>query len=119
MTAFSFARVFAVLAKEFTQMRRDRLTYAMMLVVPVVQLMLFGYAINNDPKHLPTGVLAEDHSTLARSTLQALETSDYFDVVREARTGEELDRMMATGEIQFAVTIPADFSRRVIRRDRA
>jgi len=86
--------------------------------VPVVQLMLFGYAINSDPKHLPTGVLAEDHSTLARSTIQALQTSDYFDIVREAKTSDELDRMMATGEIQFAVTIPADFSRRVIRRDR-
>ena len=118
MSVFSLPRVFAVLMKEFTQMRRDRLTYAMMLVVPVVQLMLFGYAINSDPKHLPTGVLAEDHSTLARSTIQALQTSDYFDIVREAKTSDELDRMMATGEIQFAVTIPADFSRRVIRRDR-
>ncbi len=118
MSAFSFARVFAVLMKEFTQMRRDRLTYAMMLMVPIVQLTLFGYAINSDPKHLPTGVLAQDHSTLARSALQALETSEYFDIVAEARTDEELDRMMATDRIQFAVTIPADFSRRVIRRDK-
>ena len=67
MSGLSLRRVLAVLAKEFTQMRRDRLTYAMMLAIPVVQLMLFGYAINSDPKHLPTGVLAEDHSTLARS----------------------------------------------------
>jgi ABC-2 type transport system permease protein len=119
MTAFSFTRVLAVLAKEFTQMRRDRLTYAMILLVPVVQLMLFGYAINSDPKHLPTGVLAEDHSTLARSALQALKTSEYFDIRREAHSQAELDRMMALGQIQFAVTIPADFTRRVIRRDRA
>jgi ABC-2 type transport system permease protein len=117
--AFSFARVGAVLAKEFTQMRRDRLTYAMILVVPVVQLLLFGYAINSDPKHLPTGVLAQDHSTLARSTLQALKSSDYFDIRYQAGSPAELDRLMATGKIQFAITIPADFSRRVIRGDRA
>lgn len=117
MTAFSLARVVAVMVKEFTQMRRDRLTYAMMLVVPVVQLMLFGYAINSDPKHLPTAVLVRDHSTLARSTLQALKLTGYFDIVAEARSPAELDRLMAAGKAQFAVTIPPDFTRRVIRRD--
>ncbi len=117
MNAFSFERAWAVLAKEFTQMRRDRITFAMMLVIPVMQLLLFGYAINSDPKHLPTAVLVEDSSTLSRSVLQAMKTSGYFDITRQASSPAELDRMMGRGDIQFAVTIPADFSRRVIRHD--
>jgi ABC-2 type transport system permease protein len=112
------ARILAVMVKEFTQMRRDRLTYAMMLVVPVVQLMLFGYAINSDPKHLPTAVLAQDHSTLARSTLQALRLTGYFDITAEASSPAELTRLMDQGKAQFAVTIPPDFTRRVVRGDR-
>ena len=70
MSGFSFTRVLAVLAKEFIQLARDRLTYAMILVMPVMQLLLFGYAINTDPKHLPTGVLVQDQRRLARSTLR-------------------------------------------------
>jgi ABC-2 type transport system permease protein len=117
MSVFSPPRVFAVLAKEFTQMKRDRLTLAIMLVMPIIQLLLFGYAINSDPKHLPTGVLAQDHGTFARSTLSALERSGYFDLDHVARNRQELDRMMALGQVQFAITIPPDFTRRVVRRD--
>ncbi len=117
MSAISVPRVFAVLAKEFTQMRRDPLTLARMLVMPVVQLFLFGYAINADPKHLPTGVLVEDRGTLARSTLSALNATGYFDIKNVTRSPAELDRLMAMGRIQFAVTIPADFTRRVVRHD--
>jgi ABC-2 type transport system permease protein len=117
MMGFSFARAFAVLAKEFTQMRRDRITFAMMLGIPVIQLMLFGYAINSDPKHLPTGVLVQDQGAYARSILSALRNSEYFDLVGQARTSEELDRMMAMNKVQFTVTIPADFTRRVVRRE--
>ena len=116
---FSLARIMAVLVKEFTQLRRDRLTYAMILVMPIVQLMLFGYAINNDPRSLPTAVLMQDQGPMARSVVSALENSGYFAVTRTARGPAELDRMMMRGEVQFAVTIPPDFSRRVVRGDEA
>ena len=119
MTGFSFARAWAVLAKEFTQMRRDRLTFAMMLGIPVIQLMLFGYAINSDPKHLPTAVLVQDQGPLPRSVLQALSATGYFDINAVARSPAELDRKMAMGDVQFTVTIPSDFSRRVLRHDDA
>lgn len=112
-------RILAVLVKEFIQLTRDRLTYALILAMPVVQLLLFGYAINNDPHHLPTAVLVQDHGVFARSTLGAIERSGYFDITETARTPAELDRAMALGRVQFAITIPADFSRRVVRGDRA
>ena len=119
MTAPPFlGRILAVLVKEFTQLRRDRLTYAMMLLMPVIQLLLFGYAINNDPKHLPTAVFVQDRSVLARSTLSAMANTGYYRIVRVARSQGELDEAIRHGEAQIAVTIPADFSRRVIRRDR-
>jgi ABC-2 type transport system permease protein len=98
-------------------MKRDRLTLAIMLVMPVVQLLLFGYAINSDPKHLPTGVLVQDHGEFARSVISSLDKSQYFDM-RMARNRQDLDRMLAMGEVQFTVTIPPDFTRRVVRRDK-
>jgi ABC-2 type transport system permease protein len=119
MEGLSLSRITAVLIKEFTQLRRDRLTYAMMLLMPIVQLLLFGYAINNDPRHLPTAVLVQDQSSLARSTLAALQNSSYFHVVKVARSQGELDEAIRHGEAQFTVTIPADFTRRVIRKDHA
>ncbi|ATQ41275.1 ABC transporter permease [Caulobacter mirabilis] len=119
MSAFSLTRVTAVLVKEFTQLTRDRLTYALILLMPIVQLLLFGYAINNDPRHLPTAVLAQDNGAFARSTLGAISNSGYFDIVQTARTPAELDRALSRGEVMFAITIPADFTRRVVRGDRA
>jgi len=115
----SLNRILAVLTKEFIQLTRDRLTYAMILVMPIVQLMLFGYAINNDPRDLPTAVLVQDHGPMARSTLSALVNSGYFKVVQEAGSPADLDRAIARGEVQFALTIPADFTRRVVRGDQA
>ena len=115
----SLNRILAVLTKEFIQLTRDRLTYAMILVMPIVQLMLFGYAINNDPRDLPTAVLVQDHGPMARSTLAALNNSGYFKIVHEAASPEELDRAIARGEVQFALTIPSDFTRRVVRGDDA
>ena len=76
MNGLSGSRILAVLGKEFTQLLRDRLTYAMILVIPIVQLLLFGYAINGDPRHLPTAVLVQDQGTFARSVLAALDNSD-------------------------------------------
>jgi ABC-2 type transport system permease protein len=110
-----FGRVFAVMAKEFIQLTRDRLTYAMILAMPIVQLLLFGYAINDDPRHLPTAVFVQDQGRFSRSILSALNQSSYFDLRREVRSPAELDRLIETGKVQFAVTIPADFTRRVVR----
>jgi ABC-2 type transport system permease protein len=111
-------RVFAILAKEFTQLRRDRLTYAMILAMPIMQLMLFGYAINNDPHHLPAAVLVQDNGRFSRSVLSAIDQTGYFDLRQAVRSPAELDRLLQDGKIQFAITIPADFTRRVVRRDR-
>jgi len=117
--AFSLTRVTAVLVKEFTQLTRDRLTYALILVMPIVQLLLFGYAINNDPRHLPAAVLVQDNGAFARSTLSAIQNSGYFDIVATARTPAELDHALEVGRVMFAITIPADFTRRVVRGDGA
>jgi len=115
----SWTRTWAVMAKEFGQLRRDRITYAMILLLPIVQLLLFGYAINGDPRQLETAVLVQDQGAFSRPILTALENSDYFDIVQVARSPAELDRALERGEVKFAVTIPADFSRRVIRGDGA
>jgi ABC-2 type transport system permease protein len=117
MKGFSLDRVTAVMIKEFKQLTRDRLTYAMMLGLPVVQLLLFGYAINTEPRHLPTAVLVQEDSVFARSMVSALAHSAYFDLTAQARSPAELDEMIRQGRVQFAVTIPADFTRRVARGD--
>ena len=115
----SLTRTWAVMAKEFTQLTRDRLTYAMILMLPIVQLLLFGYAINDDPRNLPTAVLVQDNGGFSRSILTAMNNSGYFDITLQARSQHELDRALARGEVQFAVVIPADFTRRVVRGDAA
>ncbi len=116
---FSTDRMMAVLVKEFIQLTRDRFTYALILAVPVLQMLLFGYAINTDPRHLPTAVLIQENSVFARSVTAAIANSSYFDIVRQVRTPAELDALVRTGEVQFAITIPGDFTRRVVRGDRA
>ena len=119
MNGLSASRIMAILAKEFTQLLRDRLTYAMILAIPIVQLLMFGYAINGDPKHLPTAVLVQDQGQFSRSILASLDNSDYFRIVADARNPAELDELIQRGKVQFAITIPGDFSRRVVRRDNA
>ena len=119
MSGLSLSRITAVLQKEFTQLLRDRLTYAMMLGIPVIQLLLFGYAINSDPKQLPTAVLVQDQGQFSRSVLGALERSEYFSIDHVARSPAEMDELIESGRIQFAVTIPGDFTRRVVRHEQA
>lgn len=119
MNGFSGTRVLAVMVKEVKQLTRDRVTYAMMLGVPVLQLLLFGYAINSEPRHLPTAVLVQENSVFARSIVGALNHSAFFDLVAQARSPAELDEMIRRGDVQFAVTIPSDFTRRVARGDKA
>ena len=89
MTALALSRVAAVMVKEFRQLSRDRLTYAMMLVMPVIQLLLFGYAINSEPRNLPTAVLVQEDGRFARSILAALDNSDFFDITVQAESPEE------------------------------
>jgi len=117
MMGLSLSRIVAILSKEFTQLVRDRLTYAMIIGVPVIQLLLFGYAINSDPKHLPTAVLVQDQGQFSRSILGALRNSDYFDLRHSARSPGEMHELIERGSVQFAITIPGDFTRRVIRHD--
>lgn len=112
---FSGARVLAVLTKEFIQMRRDRLTFAMIIGIPVVQLFIFGYAINLNPKHLPTAIAIDDPGVFARSLTAALRTSDYFDIVMATNSPEEARRLLDEGEVSFVVEIPVNFSRDLVR----
>jgi len=111
-------RTWAMIVKEFVQMRRDRMTFATMIIIPILQLVLFGFAINNDPKHLPTAVLVRDDGPLTRAVLAAMKNSDYFDFRKQVRDPAELDKMLRSWEIQFAVEIPASFERDVRRGDR-
>ncbi|MCG8434225.1 MAG: ABC transporter permease [Gammaproteobacteria bacterium] len=115
---FSLTRFMAVLVKEFHQMRRDRTTLGMMIGVPLIQLTLFGFAINTDPKSLPTAVYSVDNSAFTRSITAAMVNTEYFDIVAEPRGTAEIDQMLRRGEVQFAVTFPVDFSRRLLRGER-
>jgi len=113
----SWGRIAAVLRKELVQLRRDRLTFAMMIGVPILQLVLFGYAINGDPRQLPTAVVAADAGPLVRSVVRAMENTGYFKVV--AQTDDAgAERLIARGEVQFALVFPSDFSTRVLRGER-
>ena len=115
---FSPARLWAMVVKEFIQMRRDRLTFGMMIGIPLIQLMLFGFAINSDPKHLATAVLMADRTPQARTVLQAIQTSGYFDFVREVQSEAEGGELLARGEVQFLVTVPGGFARELLRGER-
>ncbi len=116
--SFCFPRFWAIVVKEFIQMRRDRLTFGMMVGIPMIQLILFGYAINSNPKHLPTAVYAADNSPFSRTLVWGLRNSSYFDLTREAHSAAEIQKMLAEGEVQFAVTVPVDFSRKLSRGEK-
>ncbi|MBK8278276.1 MAG: ABC transporter permease [Nitrospira sp.] len=115
---FGLSRFWAIVVKEFIQMRRDRVTFGMMIGVPLIQLVLFGFAINADPKHLPTAVLMADYGAQGRTLLQAIRNSRYFQFVREVRTEQEAEEVLARGEAQFVINIPPNFSRDVLRGER-
>ena len=111
-------RSYAMLVKEFIQLRRDRVSFAMIVMIPVMQLVLFGFAINTTPRHLPTAVLIQEDSDLARSVLKALENTSYFRFTREVRTVAEFDDLLQSGKVLFGVEIPRGFERAVRRGDR-
>lgn len=118
MKRFSLQRTWAVFVKELQQMLRDRLTFAMAIGVPVLQLVLFGYAINTDPKGLPTALVAADTGPMARSVSAALQNTGYFRITYAGTSEAVGEALLETGEAQFMVAIPADFSRRVVRGER-
>lgn len=115
MKRLSLARIAALMVKEFTQLRRDRITYSMILVMPLMQILLFGYAINTDPRHLPAAVVSHDHSRLANALVASLERTTYVDVKHLPTSEAEMDRLMRRGEISLALTIPPDFSEKVLK----
>lgn len=115
---FSWARFCAMVIKEFIQMRRDRLTFAMTIGIPLIQLVLFGYAINSDPKHLPTAVFSADQGPLVRSLVYAMKNSEYFDIRVETDSAETARDVLYSGKAQFVLSIPENFSRDVLRGNR-
>lgn len=119
MTMLSLPRIVAVMIKEFTQLRRDRITYAMILVMPLMQLLMFGYAINTDPRHLAAAVVAHDHGRLADAVVASLERTTYVDVRHLPASEAGMDELMRRGDISLALTIPPDFTERVLKHDKA
>ncbi|MGA7267109.1 MAG: ABC transporter permease, partial [Aestuariivirga sp.] len=109
------ARLWAMIVKEALQLKRDRLTFSMMFGVPIMQLVLFGFAINNDPKALPTAILSSDQSSITRAMIQAIENTSYFSAIHLAASEAEADELLQRGEVQFVITIPGDFTRRIMR----
>jgi len=116
-TIFSFARLGALLMKEFIQMRRDRITFAMMLGVPLMQLILFGFAINSDPKSLPAALVATSNDRFTRAMVSSLQMTGYYRFDHVVASAAEAEALIARGDVAFVVTIPADFDRRVERND--
>ncbi len=115
---FAWNRFAAVLAKELVQVRRDRLTFAMMIGVPVMQLLLFGFAINMDPKALPAAVVAAESSPFSRSLVRSLENTGYFRFEAQPATAAEAHALIARGKVQFVLHVPPDFSRSLQRGER-
>jgi ABC-2 type transport system permease protein len=111
----NWSRFIAILLKEFRQVRRDRLTFGMMVGVPIMQLVLFGFAINSDPKHLPLAAVVQDRSEFARSLIAGLQNSDYFQLVEETASTARGDELLSAGMVQFVLIVPTDFSRRLMR----
>ncbi|MEZ5413103.1 MAG: ABC transporter permease [Opitutaceae bacterium] len=118
MRRFALHRLFAIVSKEFIQMRRDRVTFGMMVGIPLMQLMLFGFAINSDPRHLPTAIRSADESPFARTLVTALQHSEYFHIVSITNNEAETQRLLQLGDAQFVINIPVGFSRDLLRGER-
>jgi len=118
VTGLSLSRWLGIIAKEFIQLKRDRLTFGMIIGIPVLQLMLFGFAINSDPKNLPTAIHAIDPSPYARSVVAAMQNSGYFRIVRHVDSVQEAEQLLVHGRVQFVVTIPENFARSLVRGEK-
>lgn len=117
-SGFSLVRWWSIVRKEFIQLRRDRVTFAMIIGVPILQMTLFGYAINTDPKHLDTAIISADHSDITRSFISAMKNSGYFKVVEELPNEAAGREALAQGKVLFVVNIPAGFTRQLLRNER-
>ena len=115
---FSLRRTLAIMVKEFRQLKRDIVTLRMIVFIPILQLVLFGYALNTDPKHLPAVVLAQDHGPIVRSLITGLRNTDYFAIDYEVQTEREALTLVQTGKAQFIISVPENFSRDLVRGDR-
>ncbi|GAB3472292.1 ABC transporter permease [Massilia terrae] len=115
---FSVTRWWAIVLKEFLQLRRDRITFAMIIGIPIIQMALFGFAINTDPRHLPTAVIAADQSEFTRSFVAAMRNSGYFEIVATLPSQEEGRRALTRGDVLFVLDIPADFTRELVKGQR-
>src|SRR6056297_957101 len=115
---FSLQRLWAVVAKEFLHMRRDRPTIIMMVAIPLMQLILFGYAINTNPKNLPTALVSADNSIYTRTFLTALKNTDYFKFISSVSTAKMAEKLMRQNKVQFIIHIPENFSRKLVRNER-
>jgi ABC-2 type transport system permease protein len=108
----------AMVIKEFIQLKRDRVSFAMIIMIPLMQLLLFGYAINTTPRDLPTAVLLAEHNDVGRAILAALQNTRYFKITHQARDEAEFDRLLASGTVLFAIEVPAGFERALRRGER-
>lgn len=115
VTSFSFARWWAIVLKEFLQLKRDKVTFAMMIGIPIMQLALFGFAINTDPKHLPTAIISTENSEFTRTFISAMKISEYFDIKDEFTDEISAKEALKQGKIQFILTIPPDFTHKLLR----
>ncbi|HUU74051.1 MAG TPA: ABC transporter permease [Burkholderiales bacterium] len=118
LNGFSLSRWTGIIFKEFIQLKRDRLTFGMIIGIPVVQLMLFGFAINSDPKNLPAAVFSQDNSVYSRTLSAALQNSGYFRITEQIDSERRADELLSLGTVQFVITIPRGFERALVRGER-
>lgn len=117
MVKFAWPRLWAIVVKEFIQMKRDRTTFAFIIAIPLLQIILFGYAINSDPKHLPTAIVTNESSSWIRTFIHAMENTGYFSITQQASNESKAYRLLATGQVQFVLNIPPNFTRDLIRNN--
>lgn len=115
---YFFVRLLAMMSKEFLQMRRDFSTVAMLLGIPFIQILIFGYAINTNPKHLPTAVIVSDHSEYSRQFLSSMKNTEYFEIIKNNPTEKEAAQMLSRGNVQFVLTIPSDFTKKLLHNEK-
>jgi ABC-2 type transport system permease protein len=115
---FSFARLWAMVVKEFIQLRRDRMTFAMIFGIPIMQIFLFGFVIDSDPRHMPAAIHLADDGPYGRALMAGLQNSTYYNFTHTIHSEEEGRRLLARGEVQFVVSIPPEFTRDLLRGDR-
>ena len=117
MIYFSWQRALAILVKELIQLKRDTVTLRMIIAVPLMQLILFGYALNTDPKHLPSAILAQDSGMISRALIKGFENTEYFSFKYNIRSDQEGHELLRRGDVLFVVTIPANFEKEVVQKE--